>query len=37
LPVGFEIDGPPGSDRRLLAIGMAFEKIFGQLPPPSSR
>jgi len=37
LPVGFEIDGPPGSDRRLLAIGMAFEKIFGRLPPPSPR
>ncbi|HKO70321.1 MAG TPA: indoleacetamide hydrolase [Bradyrhizobium sp.] len=37
LPVGFEIDGPPGSDRRLLAIGMAFEKIFGRLPPPSAR
>jgi indoleacetamide hydrolase len=37
LPVGFEIDGPPGSDRRLLAIGMAFEKIFGRLPPPGAR
>jgi Asp-tRNA(Asn)/Glu-tRNA(Gln) amidotransferase A subunit family amidase len=37
LPVGFEIDGPPGSDRRLLAIGMAFEKVFGRLPPPSAR
>jgi Asp-tRNA(Asn)/Glu-tRNA(Gln) amidotransferase A subunit family amidase len=37
LPVGFEIDGPPGSDRRLLAIGMAFEKVFGRLPPPGAR
>ncbi len=37
LPVGFEIDGPPGSDRRLLAIGMALEKVFGRLPPPGAR
>jgi mandelamide amidase len=37
LPVGFEIDGPAGSDRRLLAIGMALEKIFGRLPPPGAR
>jgi indoleacetamide hydrolase len=34
LPVGLELDGPAGSDRRLLAIGMAFEKTFGRLPPP---
>ena len=37
LPVGFEIDGPPGSDRHLLAIGMALEKVFGRLPPPGAR
>lgn len=37
LPVGIELDGPPGSDRRLLAIGMAIEKIFGRLPAPTSR
>ena len=37
LPVGLELDGPTGSDRRLLAIGMAFEKVFGRLPAPSSR
>ena len=24
-----------GSDRRLLAIGMALDKLFGRLPPPS--
>src|SRR6059058_1670061 len=35
LPVGLELDGPAGSDRKLLAIGMAMEKIFGRLPPPS--
>ena len=37
LPVGLELDGPSGSDRRLLAIGLAFEKMFGRLPAPSSR
>jgi indoleacetamide hydrolase len=36
LPVGLELDGPSGSDRRLIAIGMAMEKLFGRLPPPSS-
>jgi mandelamide amidase len=35
LPVGLELDGPAGSDRRLLAIGMAFEKVFGRLPAPT--
>jgi Asp-tRNA(Asn)/Glu-tRNA(Gln) amidotransferase A subunit family amidase len=34
LPVGLELDGPAGSDRRLLAIGLALEKLFGRLPPP---
>ena len=34
LPIGLELDGPAGSDRRLLAIGMAIEKLFGRLPPP---
>jgi Asp-tRNA(Asn)/Glu-tRNA(Gln) amidotransferase A subunit family amidase len=37
LPVGIELDGPAGSDRRLLAIGMAMEKVFGRLPAPASR
>ncbi|WP_309184841.1 amidase family protein [Bradyrhizobium sp. Ash2021] len=36
LPVGLELDGPAGSDRRLVAIGMAFEKVFGRLPAPSA-
>jgi mandelamide amidase len=34
LPIGMELDGPAGSDRRLLAIGFALEKLFGRLPPP---
>ena len=37
LPVGLELDGPAGSDRRLVAIGMALEKLFGRLPAPSGR
>ena len=37
LPIGLELDGPAGSDRRLLAIGMAFEKVFGRLPAPAAR
>lgn len=35
LPVGLELDGPLGSDRRLLAIGLAFEQILGTLPAPT--
>ncbi|MDX1374459.1 MAG: indoleacetamide hydrolase [Burkholderiales bacterium] len=34
LPIGIELDGPAHSDRRLLAIGLALEKLFGRLPPP---
>jgi mandelamide amidase len=34
LPLGLELDGPAGSDRRLLAIGLALEKVFGRLPAP---
>jgi mandelamide amidase len=34
LPVGLELDGPVGADRRLLAIGLAFEAILGTLPAP---
>jgi mandelamide amidase len=34
LPIGLELDGSAGSDRRLLAIGMALEQVFGRLPPP---
>ena len=35
LPVGIELDGPAGSDRRLLAIGIAFETILGVLAAPT--
>jgi mandelamide amidase len=34
LPVAIEMDGPAGSDRRLLAIGMAVEAVLGRLPAP---
>jgi len=34
LPIGLELDGPAGSDHRLLAIGMALETVFGRMPPP---
>ncbi|KAI9024240.1 amidase [Hyaloraphidium curvatum] len=34
LPWGLEIDGPLGSDRRLLGIGMAMEEVLGRVPPP---
>lgn len=34
LPVGLELDGPKGSDRKLLALGLALEKLFGPIPPP---
>ncbi len=35
LPVSVELDGPSGSDRRLLEIGLALESLVGPLPPPS--
>lgn len=34
LPIGLALDGPTGSDRRLLAIGLALEALFGRLPAP---
>ncbi|MGH8706763.1 MAG: indoleacetamide hydrolase, partial [Burkholderiales bacterium] len=34
LPVGLELDGPAWSDRRLLAIAQAVERVFGALPAP---
>jgi len=37
LPVGLELDGPAGSDKRLLAIGAACEALFGRLPAPMER
>jgi mandelamide amidase len=34
LPIGLELDGPAGSDERLLAIGVALDAVFGRLPAP---
>ncbi|SIO45376.1 mandelamide amidase [Singulisphaera sp. GP187] len=34
LPVGIEIDGPTGGDRRLLAIGVALERVLGPIAAP---
>ena len=35
LPVSLELDGPAGSDRRMLEIGLAVEALLGHLPPPT--
>ncbi len=35
LPVGMQIDGPLGSDRDLLAMGMAFESVWGPIRSPA--
>ena len=32
LPVGLELDGPLGSDRRLLSIGLAMEAVLDSVP-----
>jgi Asp-tRNA(Asn)/Glu-tRNA(Gln) amidotransferase A subunit family amidase len=34
LPVGVEFDAPAGSDRALLAMGLALEQALGPLPAP---
>jgi indoleacetamide hydrolase len=34
LPVGLSLDGPRGSDDRLLGIGQAIEQLLGRTPPP---
>ena len=34
LPVALEFDGPAGSDRSVLALGLALEAALGKLPPP---
>ncbi|MEJ7688400.1 MAG: indoleacetamide hydrolase [Variovorax sp.] len=34
VPIGLEFDGPAGSDRKLLALGMAVEAVLGRLPAP---
>jgi indoleacetamide hydrolase len=35
LPLGLELDGPVGSDRALLALGLAIEEELGVLPAPT--
>ncbi len=35
LPVGLELDGPLGADRRLLGIAAAVETVLPRLPPPN--
>ena len=37
LPVGIELDGPVGSDRALLSIGLAIEALLGLTPLPMAR
>ena len=34
LPVGLSLDGPRGSDVRLLSLGMAIESVLGRTPVP---
>jgi indoleacetamide hydrolase len=34
MPVGIELDGPAGSDRRLLSLAATIEQVLGPLAPP---
>jgi mandelamide amidase len=34
LPVSLELDGPLGTDRALLALGLSVEGVLSHLPPP---
>ncbi len=34
LPVGLQLQGLPGDDSKILAVGMAVEGVLGRLPPP---
>lgn len=34
LPVGLSLDGPIGSDPKLIGIGLAMETVLGFAPPP---
>lgn len=36
LPVGLALDGPVGSDRKLLAVAAAVEGVLGAIEPPST-
>ena len=35
LPISVELDGPAGSDARMLELGLAVEAVLGHLPPPA--
>ncbi len=35
LPIAIEVDGPAGSDRQLLGIGLAIEALLGTFRPPA--
>lgn len=35
LPVGLALDGPVGSDKKLLSIGIDIERLLGVLPAPT--
>jgi mandelamide amidase len=35
LPIALEFDGPAGSDRTLLSLGSAVERMLGNVPPPT--
>lgn len=35
LPVAMEFDTPPGTDRRLLALGLSLERVLGRITPPA--
>jgi indoleacetamide hydrolase len=36
LPIALEFDGPAGSDRSLLALGLSLEQVLGDIPSPTS-
>ncbi|MFC8277260.1 indoleacetamide hydrolase [Streptomyces sp. NPDC057271] len=36
LPVGIELDGPPGSEALLLSLGRHCEELWGPLPAPAT-
>lgn len=37
LPIGLGLDGPAQSDQRLLALGVAIERVLGRLPAPPAK
>jgi mandelamide amidase len=34
MPVALEFDGPAGSDRKMIALGVSIERVLGHVPPP---